>query len=330
MSDYSHIPAPPAPPMAPRADYSHIPTPPPPPLPFAPALELTPNAPVGPRANRSRRGLLAGVGVLALVAVALGVVLGTRGGGGGTESVLAAAASRTEAQKSARFELTMRGDALPAAVTVQGSIDFARQTSRVDADLSALAGLGDTGLAPGDARVEAIMQGTSIYLKTSALAALAGTGKSWLKIDSSKLPEGASGSFPGGIAPGAGTDPDAMLALLREQADEVTEVGVETIDGASTTHYRAVFDLEQLAARGAGDMPPAELEQMLAQLGDPKLTYDIWIDADGLVRTLATTMTTPDGPITLEIRMFDFGADVGIVVPAAADVFDITALLGGK
>jgi hypothetical protein len=162
---------------------------------------------------------------------------------------------------------------LAGRVTGSGDFDIANQRGSFELQLSRLG------------TIDAVIDGTRAYVKAPFLSVFLPTGKPWLKL------EGRRASGLNGLP----QNPKQALARLKQFVN-VKEVGDETIDGVSTTHYHGT------ARRGQG-------------------TFDVWIGKDdGYVRRIQANGNGGSGVVNFS----DFGEPVSTTVPPASQ----TATMG--
>lgn len=106
--------------------------------------------------------------------------------------------------------------------------------------------------------------------------------------------------------------------------------------GQPATHYRATIDMAKLAATAPPDQQALLQGQLddLKQIGLDNLPIDVWVDSEGRVVRMSSTVVVPDtgtggGTISLDIELYDFGVPVKVKTPAPKHVMGIEALLGG-
>jgi hypothetical protein len=281
------------------------------------------------------------------------VVLGGCGGAGALEPVtldeLTQAASASAEAPSGRFdlslEMTYTGLATPFQFTGKGAYDTAADRAALTFDLSAIVKLfgglvGGQGagadLSPDAWRIEAIQDGTVVYMRFPAIADQLPAGKTWVRVDAEETARSA-GIELSGLEQFTDEDPRALLDFLKAVSGEIEVVGSEELRGVTTTHYRATIDLrhyEQL-------VPPSRRKEVRDMLGDfvqqaglTEMPFDVWLDDDGYVRKVETSFSaSPEGvsgaaEASMVFELYDYGAEVGIVPPPAADVADVSALGG--
>jgi hypothetical protein len=181
----------------------------------------------------------------------------------------------------------------------------------------------------GDVRVEEIIDGLVIYMRTDALAQALPSGKKWLKID---LVEAGrqSGVDIGALQQlGGSGDPTQFLSYLAKAGD-VRKVGAEDINGTPTTHYHATIDFAKLAKSAGG--AAGSVRQLQKLTGQKSLPTDIWIDGSQRVRrqTVAISTQRPvpiDFDLTIDYERF--GVPVDVHAPAASETADAAELTGG-
>lgn len=98
--------------------------------------------------------------------------------------------------------------------------------------------------------------------------------------------------------------------------DDVIEVGSDTIREVSTTHYQLTVDLaaaDELLPAGLGvpEGPFRELRQV---------PTEVWLDAAGLARRIATRNTAGNRQVWKVIEFWDFGAPVTITPPDPSQI----------
>jgi hypothetical protein len=265
--------------------------------------------------------------VVALGASIFGVAALTQHHDAASGSPLAAAVEGTQAQKTARVDVTVEAPGMPAPFATTAEVDFEAGVSHLTMDLSALAGLGDAPPGLGTGPVEVLTKGSVVYFKMAGFE-LFGGGAKWLKLDASAMP----GSEAGSSAPPVATTPDAsaLLDLLKQQADSFTEVGHESVRGVDTTHYTAVIDVAAFARDHASALADPSLATGIPELDGTTATFDVWIDGDDLVRKLVVHTDSSEGAATITVEFYDFGKPVDATIPADADTIDITALIGTR
>jgi hypothetical protein len=181
----------------------------------------------------------------------------------------------------------------------------------------------------GDVRVEEIIDGLVLYMRTDALAQALPSGKKWLKID---LVEAGrqSGLDIGALQQlGGSGDPTQFLTYLAKAGD-VRKVGSEDVSGTPTTHYHATIDFDKLA--GSAGAATDSVRQLQKLTGLKSLPTDIWIDGSQRVRrqTVAISTQRPvpvDFDLTIDYERF--GVPVDVHAPAAAETADYTDITGG-
>ncbi|MFF7236372.1 hypothetical protein [Streptomyces collinus] len=246
----------------------------------------------------------------------------------------------------------VRGAATPPARAVQNAYratlaaGTARMTvtSKVVAEGQALTGHGSgvADLAHGASRFDLTSQGTTIEQRvvdgavyqrpTGARRGAVPGGKTWMKIDLARL--GRTGPA-GGSRP---TDPMEPLRYLKDAGRaHVTRVGDQTLDGTRTTHYRVAVPVSVLARGDAG-----QEQELRRQLGTDRLPVEVWLDGQGRLRRERVLLTlhplkqrTPGHgntrvTSTTEVRLTDFGTDVKVTAPPAADTADVTGRTTGS
>lgn len=318
-------------------EYAHIPAPPPPPPPPPPAFAAaaTPYvAPAPASRHRLRRSSVAIAGVMALGATVFGVAAVAQRDDSAARSPMAAAIEGTQAQETARVDITVDAPGLSSPIVTSAAVDFKAGASRITLDLSALAGLGESsselGSAVGSGPVEVLTKGTVAYVKMGGLGELLGGKAKWIKIDASKM---ASAGTPATGALGDTPDTAALLELLEQQADSFTEVGPESVRGVDTTRYSAVIDLARVVRENAAQLDDPSLgdaRDKLDQLEASTVTVDVWVDADDVVRKVVISTPTAEGTATITVELYDFGAPVDVAIPDEADTIDITAIIGNR
>jgi hypothetical protein len=305
------------------------------------------------RVSKSRTG--AAIVAIAAVISAVGVsACGSSGGSGGTGGggaggggdpvARAASVSNSAGGYKMSFTLSVNSSALPSTLnaTGTGSFDASNRTGVVNLAMN----LGSSPqvaavLGGSTLNIQEILDGTTFYIKLPAvlLDKLPGAaGKPWLSVDLKQL--GAAAGIPafGSLMSNpTSTNPGAMLQYLRAVSGGVTKVGTATVNGFSTTEYRATIDF----AKYPSIVPPAERAQArqaisaLEKLASvKKFPVMVWIDSNHLVRrmqfafneTLASTGQSLTTKMTL--NMTGYGPQPAPAIPPASEVTSISSLLG--
>lgn len=185
-------------------------------------------------------------------------------------------------------------------------------------------------------RMDLILDHRVMYLRLPELLANqnpSSDGKQWLKLDLGKM-TGLPGMSSFGKSPML-SDPSHMLQYLRAASDSVTDLGQARVDGVETTRYRAMLNLDRLAAdvpasaRGTVQRALSQLEQSMGQHDFP---VEVWIDGNDLVRRMVMSIALPvgDGQVMQETAtadLSDYGPQPQPMPPPADQVQDLSSLI---
>ena len=224
---------------------------------------------------------------LALLALVLPLAAcggGSKSSSGGSAAAnVESAAANTLAAGSEHVTVFARAEVggQQIAVTGSGAFDTKERLGSVKGALNA---------ASVSTEIDEVTQGTVVYLSSPLVAAVLPTGKSWLRIDISKV--AALGVL-------AQQDPSQALSFL-DSLKDVKKVGTERIDGVFTTHYRGTLS--------SG-------------------TYDVWTGDDGYVHRIEV-VSSGSTKVTATSTLSQFGAAVHVIVPPASKSFTTTKIPG--
>lgn len=247
------------------------------------------------------------------------------------QGILAAAPAKTIEAGSARIavDAAVQGQT-KGTFAGEGAFAFGTEQGRLVLDL------GPLGLA-GAESTEVLLDGDVVYLKLGA--ALPGLGqRPWVRIDLGGLKEGQGDGIEA-LRQLRANDPRAVINELRGVTGDAEKVGTETVRGIETIHYRATVDLDKAAAASPARVR-ADLTEVARQLGTPTLPVEAWLDADGRLRRLRYTIDLADldeeapakgdgtGTVVASLELFDFGTEVSVAPPPAAETTDLADLLG--
>jgi hypothetical protein len=242
----------------------------------------------------------------ALLLLPLALLLAACGGGGGALSLdpVASAADKTAKQGSERFRLRVE-TGLPSgryiAFTARGVVNNADGSGRASYVFSE----GGTTF-----RAQAVLAGTTIYMRSKAFSGTLPEGKSWVKLDVEKLAKEAGAGSLREARQGTPTEP---LKFLRE-AGKTTKVGPDRVAGVATTKYHTVVD--------------AERAKLADELGTKRFPVDVWIDRKGLVRKISFDVSPPDPNKAAKfVYVLDgFGPTIEVEPPPADTTVDLSDL----
>lgn len=143
--------------------------------------------------------------------------------------------------------------------------------------------------------IEAILLDETMYLKVPGLP----PSKPWLKMDLSNAPLPGLGSL----------DASAVLRGL-EGAITLKPLGQEDVSGVDARHYEVTVDAKQAieALGGTGSVPAGQLPK--------RLTYDVWVDDQDLVRRISMEIST----VSIDMTFSDYGEPVDISAPPAGQI----------
>lgn len=164
----------------------------------------------------------------------------------------------------------------------------------------------------GDQALEMVMLDQVLYIAGGGLPLP--DGKKWFKVDMSD-PDSLFGAL------GKSTDPNLMFKAM-ETPKEFELLGTEEVDGVETNHYRVVMDTAAYA-------DALDLQAEVAKFLPKDIGIEMWVDADNRPRKFHQELEVPSmsggGKPTLsttEGTYFDFGTDVEVEAPPAAEVAD--------
>lgn len=229
-------------------------------------------------------------------------------------------------------------DLSPAAVVRQAATSAQSQSVRYTLDVATgtgpMSGQGEYQAGPvpagrmtftstdkelGEGTFEMIVIGADSWMKTklddagAEMMPFFGSG-GWMK-----LPAGEDAEDD--LAP---TDFDFRSQLQQMvAAGDVRELGEEDIEGEGTTHYAGTVTAAAVAA--SAEIPEDVRDELVDTLNDNKgdtADFDVWIDDDFQVRRYVERGTDGDGAYTATVTFRDFGDDIEIAAPPAAEVFE--------
>ncbi|HEY2074344.1 MAG TPA: hypothetical protein VGG88_12275 [Gaiellaceae bacterium] len=192
------------------------------------------------------------------------------------------AAQKTYAAGTESLSLTANVQAAGEAVTVGGNGAFATKGARGSMSLHVDAG-------PIATAVDEVLVGTSVYLKSPLLAAGLPAGKTWLKLDLTKVH--VSGlDLQSLLAQNPGQELKTLQSLKSAK-----KVGTGQVGGVSATHYTVQTT--------AATFP----------------SYDVWVGDDGYIHRVQVAQANPKVSVTLDLSKF--GEKVTATAPPASQVF---------
>ena len=243
---------------------------------------------------------------------------------------VAEAATKTAEYGSSRVEFTVDMTVAGQSIDMTGSGAFDYRDSRGFLTFRmAIPELGDVTM---DMR----MVGKKMYMRLPK--ELSGetlpNGKEWLGVD---LGESLEQAGLGGFDFTQQQDPAQTLRLLRAASDDVKEAGYDEVRGVETTRYVGRLDFRKALDVGLDELGLSadeeetareSMTQTLDQLGSASLPFEVFVDADGLLRrmTMDMSMSILGEKLAMVMQMdfFDFGVEVDVQAPPASEVFDAT------
>ncbi|MCW2544544.1 MAG: lipoprotein [Frankiales bacterium] len=235
---------------------------------------------------------------LALIAIASGLLAAGCSGSAepgaapvttiGPQSV-AASPARTQAARTSRVALSFETISASGKVDMAsvGVLDFGKR----EADLT------ETYTFPGGAKTtdrKILASGYSYFSSTAH--------PRFLRRNATSAAGGLS--FPG-----------SSLEKLAGVSGAIATVGIETVRGARTTHFRGTIDEAKYLAKASAETRAAikRAGSTLVPLSQP---FDAWIDDQGRLRRLSQHLTANNGDKIAETtEYYDFGVTVAIKAP---------------
>lgn len=275
------------------------------------------------------------VALVAAVAIAAGACGGSSGSSGasgaasGSSDPLVSAMQNTLAAGSANMAIDENTSVNGQTVDIKGTgaVDFDKLEGKLNLRLPSQ--IGESG-----ASVQMVFQQPVYYLKSPVFAQILPPGKSWLKMDLGELTK-SSNSAMSQFAQLAQSDPSQFVDVLKGAVQE-RKVGTDTINGQSTTHYKARIDYKKAAQAAAPQMKgalQAAAEGIKKATGSYSVPVDVWVDSQGrLVREIvsvavATGSSTAKSKVTIDVT--NYGVDVNVSPPPGSQTEDILNLMGG-
>ena len=276
-----------------------------------------------------------GAGVaLALTAAGCTGAGGSSGSGsaGGSASPAAAAGSGGTASSTAAAAIlaAVKVAGNDKSVTVNGTVTSPEGTGQVS---------GQENFAPDFALAMNFTEGSvkvaedwvdgTIYIGTPELAGELG-GKQWISLSLDQM--GSFGkTFAAEIDVVKNTNPQQLLEPLLASGD-LTEVGTETVDGVSATHYSGTVDPATAfdTAQAKQYLTPAqiqELQQLDSAAGSTKQKIDAWVGSDGLPVRITAADTGATGTTTVQLDFSGWGKPVTVTAPPSNQVLNVTSLV---
>ena len=272
------------------------------------------------------------VAAVALVAVGIGAVIAVSGSESADNTTelppysLAAAAERAADPATVQFDMTVAAAGV-GDVTIAGAVDNERGVSRLTMELGSLLGMGEQPLPGLGGAVEILVDTEAgvVYLGADELGGLLPVDASWLSLDLAELADVTGQSFDDLNGQFAVDPADAAAALL--DAESVTEIGPDTIDGDATVHYRVTLDI----AAALAAVPQPDPSAGTPQVGDLDLpdtaVYDVWVTEDSQLRRVSFDIDAAGQSLSLVMNVFSTDEPLDLELPSGDDVFDLTALL---
>ena len=174
-------------------------------------------------------------------------------------------------------------------------------------------------------------------------------GKSWLRIEPAAWGRISVDNRSYGLLPHQVEGSPIAQSTLLTGAKNAKEIGVETILGARTTHYRGTVTFDGLAAaqdaatdKASRERQTRSLDQFIALEFDKNLLMDLWIDDDGRTRQFrmrgatskvpvnAGEEATVGDPVDMTVAFLRINEPVTVTPPSAGDTADLGALLDAQ
>jgi hypothetical protein len=151
------------------------------------------------------------------------------------------------------------------------------------------------------------------------------TGKPWVKMSLSNLPNGTNLNQL--LQQAQQADPSSQIKQLTASND-IRQVGSETVDGVKTTHFAGTLTPDEMISR----VPPAmqdQVRQSYQLLGLSSTQMDVWADANSLPVRIKAAMTTSGGPINMQVDYSGYNKPVTVAAPPADEVGDMPGQTSG-
>lgn len=246
-------------------------------------------------------------------------------GSAGALTAFRSAAARSAAETSGRYEGELRlaaSDQLPEPFTIYLNGAFNSERVELQMDMSAafesvsasdgvdLAALGDFS------DIRFIFEGERAFMKFPVFA-LMGVVTDWVELPTSDA-LGAAGIAGVGIG-----SPTVALASYVDAGADVTLIGTETIRGHETTHYRMLFDVDDLEAVSAD----VSVEELRAA-GIDRMPMEVWIGSDDLIHRYAISFEgVADAQVlSMTYEFYDYGETITIDLPNEDNVTPMDSL----
>ncbi|MEV0978232.1 hypothetical protein [Streptomyces sp. NPDC049915] len=141
-------------------------------------------------------------------------------------------------------------------------------------------------------------------------------GKEWMKVDASAL-FGDKGAQALNGSSGAGSPSASMRGL--KYANDVDDLGTETVDGQRAHHYKAVIDRAHM---GRFKEAYGDDDSLFGSMtgGVDSITMDVWVNG----KDLPVRMKQQLGRATVTMDFEKFGATATVTAPPAAQTGDLT------
>ncbi|WP_036490028.1 hypothetical protein [Nocardioides sp. CF8] len=201
-----------------------------------------------------------------------------------------------------------KAESMAFSVTTSGGASATEMTGVLE--------YGDDGIAmeaasTGAQAMEMVMLDKVLYISGGGLPLP--EGKKWFKVDMTD-PNSIFGQL------GKASDPSTLFKAM-QTPKEFELLGTEEVDGVETNHYNVVMDT---AAYTEAMEMPAEMAAYLPE----EIGIEMWVDADDQPRKFHQELEVPSmtggkpTTSTTEGTYYDFGTDVDVSAPPAAEVAD--------
>ncbi|MEU6364812.1 DUF1396 domain-containing protein [Streptomyces sp. NPDC046931] len=183
--------------------------------------------------------------------------------------------------------------------------------------------------------VEIRLVDKAMYIGGGAEAAKEMGGKHWIKFDLAALGADKQLNTQQLGAGQAGQNP-AQDSTFLTSSKHVTKVGVETVGGVKTTHYKGDLTLADMRAYlKAQKLDEATLKQreksldQYAKMGADKMSMDMWIDGSNHTKQFRMRGDAAQGPLDMTITFLDYNKPVTVTAPSAKDTADLAEMMKG-